>query len=167
MSLYKNKETKKKMDPKVFTTKIDQCHRRWLERELGVAKAEYNGIDHLNEFFAIELKAKLKTKKYSINFAVNADQVDDFVERYPGREFYWAFMTYTFAKTVKETKIKENLEKLVLKREVWSLPWEWIFQFPISNPQHSGPFRYVPIKAFSNIDAITTFKAEKGTIHVK
>lgn len=154
------------MLPRRFTTKIDQCHRKWLEEVLDISSAQYNGIDLLNHFWGIELKAKLRTKGYSINFAVNANQVNDFPQTYGQKEYYWAFMAYTFSKSVSETRERDKLEPLVTGREVWCLPWDWIQKFPISSPKFSGPFRYVPIKQLPKPETMTSFEEEKGKIYV-
>ncbi len=153
------------MLPRRFTTKIDQCHRGWLGQALGIPKAGHNGIDLVNDFFAVELKAKLKAKDYSINFAVNADQVNDFPQTYGERQYYWAFMKYTLSKPVCEVVERDDLEQLVTSREVWCLPWTWVQSFPISYPKRSGPFRYVPIKQLPKKETMTIFEQGKGKIY--
>ncbi len=154
------------MQDRIFTTKIEQEHRKWLETTLGIAKTGHNGIDLLDDFFGIELKSKLLKKGYPKNFAVNADQENDFPKAYGEKEYYWAFMFYTFSKEVAKVKKKDKLEELVMGREVWCLPWDWIQQFPIFYPKASGPFRYVPKHKFEGIE-FTSFSTTKGSIHVQ
>ena len=153
------------MQDRRFTTKIEQCHRKYLGEALGMPLTGHNGIDYLDDFFAIELKSKLLKKGYPKNFAVNADQVHDFPKAYGEKDYYWAFMFYTFSKFVYEVKERDKLETLVTGREVWCLPWDWIQQFPVSYPS-SGSFRYVPKHKFKGID-FTTFSTNKGNIHVQ
>jgi len=45
------------MVPRRFTTKIEQCHRKWLGEALDLPLTGHNGIDYCNDFFAIELKS--------------------------------------------------------------------------------------------------------------
>ena len=166
-SLKINEKRKKYMVPRRFTTKIEQCHRKWLGEALDLPLTGHNGIDYCNDFFAIELKSKLKAKGYSINFAVNHDQEKYFPKQNPKRDLYWAFMSYTFSKSVLEVKEKDKLEELVLAREVWCLPWEWISKFPVYSPTKSGHFRYIPIKQIANKEEMTSFSVKKGNIHVQ
>ncbi len=154
------------MQDRRFTTKIEQCHRTWLEKILSIPKTGHNGIDYIDDFYGIELKSKLLKKGYPKNFAVDTNQVHDFPEAYGEKEYYWAFMFYTFAKPVPEVRKKDKLETLVIEREVWCLPWDWIQQFPIHSPKASGPFHYVPKHKFNGID-FTTFSTNKGKLHVK
>ncbi|HIH58706.1 MAG TPA: hypothetical protein HA294_01745 [Nanoarchaeota archaeon] len=76
-------------------------------------------------------------------------------------------MSYTFSKSVLEVKEKDKLEELVLAREVWCLPWEWISKFPVYSPTKSGHFRYIPIKQIANKEEMTSFSVKKGNIHVQ
>ena len=162
------------MEAKIFTGEIERYHKRWLANALWIPGNGHLGIDLLSptsvyeqatysDNFAIELKSKMRG--YSFNFAINADQVNDFVKKQPEKEFYWAFMFYTFSKRVKDTKITEDLEALVTEREVWCIRWNWIRQFPISRPQRSGPFRYVPAYKFPKPERMTTFYEEKGRVY--
>lgn len=166
------------MESRTFTGEIERYHKRWLANALWVPGNGHLGVDLLSptyvceqdpqathsDGFAIELKSKMKG--YPRNFAVNADQVNDFPKEDPTMEFYWAFMFYSFSKKVKDTKKAEDLEALVTEREVWCIPWNWIRQFPISKPQRSGPFRYVPGHRLPKGNKITTFLEEKGKIYV-
>ena len=103
---------------------------------------------------------------YPKQFAVNADQVDDFQKEYPEREFYWAFMFYTFSQKVKTVSIRDDLESFVTEREVWCMPWDWVKQFLISRQKKSGPFRYVPKHQLPNPNTMTIFNENKGNIYV-
>ncbi|MDP3728070.1 MAG: hypothetical protein Q8R18_01310 [bacterium] len=154
------------MQDRKFTTKIEQCHRKWLGETIAISQTGHNGIDFLNDFFGIELKSKLLKKGYPKNFAVNADQVHNFPKAYGEKDYYWAFMFYTFSKSVSEVRERDKLEPLVTKREVWCLPWDWIQQFPIFSPKYSGPFHYVPKHKFNGIN-FTAFSTNKGNIHVQ
>ena len=164
------------MDDTVFRGKIERYHKQWLGNALWVPGNGHLGIDLLSytdlyedasysEDFAIEFKSKMV--RYPQQFAVNADQVNDFPKEYPGRDFYWAFMSYSFSKKVKEVSDTEDLEALVTQREVWCMPWNWIRKFPISKPKKSGPFRYVPKKTLPNPNKMTIFEEEKGRIYVQ
>ncbi|MSR86116.1 hypothetical protein EXS74_01840 [Candidatus Woesearchaeota archaeon] len=165
------------MNPRDFTGEIERYHKRWLANALWVpgnghhgidllSKTEYDGDAEYSDGFAIEFKSKIIKPGYPKLFAVNADQVNDFPQETQEMEFYWAFMFYTFAKEVKDVKKGEDLETLVTEREVWCIPWDWIRQFPVHNPKHSGPFRYVPKHRLPPPNEMTIFEEEKGRIYV-
>ena len=153
------------MHDALFRWKIEVYHKKWLGDALWIPGNGRLGIDLLNNSFAIELKSKMRG--YPKQFAVNADQVDSFPaqEEYEGREFYWAFMFYSFSKKVKEIDEKEDLEALVTEREVWCMPWDWIRKFPISRPKKTGPFHYVARHQLPDPSTMTTFEETKGKIY--
>ncbi|MBI5798029.1 hypothetical protein HZA98_03955 [Candidatus Woesearchaeota archaeon] len=108
------------MNERIFTSKIEKCHREWLAPIIGVPSETYFGIDFLDEQYGIEMKCRYN--RWGPYFTIAADQVKDFPKRYEGREFFWTFLLYGLKEFPKEIKEEEELEPYVTKRDLWFLP---------------------------------------------
>jgi hypothetical protein len=150
-------------DAKSFTTRIGHTHGDWLERVTGVNHVGRNGvIDLLNEDFAVEVKSQLV--QYSSTWACNANTIEMYKSRYVRKDMSWAFVRYDLSKSVQSLKINKDLEPFVTSREVWFMPFDWIYQFPISFPEHSGPFRYANEKGFPE-KLVSVTLSDKDILH--
>jgi len=129
------------VNPRIFTTKIEQTHKRWLALILNMTPSKGAGIDLLDENLGIELKCRLDA--WYQNWAVHDYQVNYFPDMYPERDLYWAFIVYGLRKDPRGIRGDcKVLEKYVTERTVRFLPWEFIHRFKIANPA-TGPYRYV------------------------
>lgn len=132
------------MKAEVFRTLIEPYHLRWIAKPLNAKTSDKFGIDIYNDFIGIELKSR--HINYTKNFAVHAYQVDQFRKENPNRELYWCFLIYHTSIGIKEIT-NHNLESVIGFRKAWFIEWDWIRQFPISNPK-TGPYVYVGLKDF-------------------
>ncbi|MBS3050748.1 MAG: hypothetical protein J4400_01205 [Candidatus Aenigmarchaeota archaeon] len=148
------------MDPRRFTTISEQKHKKWLGEVLDIPINDELGIDLLDETTGIELKGRYA--RWHQNYAVDNYQVVGFPERYPGIELYFAFLLYDLR--IRPRRIRSNVEKNVVEREVRLLPWDWVTKFPVSYPRRSGPFIYVHGKDFPDGDYFEKFETKDAIL---
>ncbi|MSR86117.1 hypothetical protein EXS74_01845 [Candidatus Woesearchaeota archaeon] len=108
------------MLPKYFRPHVEGYNKRWLAKTLGIRSNGFMGIDLLNDQFGIELKCKMIGNGKRI--LTDPNQLHLYPIDNPGREFYWALMYYKLSKPVNAIEQSEDLEDIILKREVWCLP---------------------------------------------
>ncbi len=133
-----------------FKSRIADCHGRWLEKVIGIPyvgrAGNGGGIDLLSDKIGIELKCRLR--KYSCIWACDENDKISFEERHQDIALYWAFLLYEISRGVQDLRKIRNLDRFVVSRECWFLPWKWIEIFPVYSPEKSGPFRYANARYF-------------------
>ncbi len=145
------------MNPRAFTTNVENWHRRWLGSLFSLTSSTNGGIDLYDDTIGVELKSRYT--KYNHSFAVHAKQTELFLEENPTKKLYWAFLLYDLSRSPAEIGSQFDIESYVTKREVWFTSWDWIRQFPIHNPK-TGPYQYISIKKLPAEDEVYTRKDE-------
>ncbi|MFA6461325.1 MAG: hypothetical protein WCV90_03590 [Candidatus Woesearchaeota archaeon] len=150
-----------------FRTRIERPNKHFLASFLGmVPSTGRGGIDLLSDDFGIELKCRY-LKYIGNSYACCENEYQTFPERYPGREFYWAFLLYDLSKPPTEIeKRRVNLESYITHRTVKFVPWNFVAPLPVSYPEHSGPFRYVRPRSLPSDDQFTIIEHGKSKLYL-
>lgn len=136
------------MKSRVFKMKIERCHLLHLSNLLDIPYLNHSGIDLADDYIGIELKSRYRV--YSNNFAVHHYQIRQFRNDNKSKELFWAFLLYDLMQKPSTIR-RENIESLVLRREIWFFDWDFIRKFPVSRPK-TGPYVYVNARHFDDKD---------------
>ena len=154
-----------------FNNVMPIVNHEWAAKVLGMRVNPQKGPDILDDRKVIELKFSLTNGprgRYPLSWTVLEYQMD----YSNGRIAYWGLGTYTLACNVSEIKTQkqEDLEKIVVARELFIVSWDWMHQYPshqtggrtrISEWQNT--FRYPKLKDLPGI--IEVRDVSKGFIY--
>mgnify|MGYP001600519423 CR=1 FL=1 len=141
---------------------------KWAGEVLGM-EWHLAGVDLTSNKSIVEVKFSLPKE---VGWTVLEYQMS-YPNNYPNRNAYWALGVYTLSIPVSKIKYseEEKLERLVSMRELWIVPWEWMFQFPSS--ETSGKTK---LSEWNNIlrypkknkipETEETHKVERGLVHL-
>ena len=156
-----------------FNGIMPYMNEKWVAEILEMENNPNNGPDLLGEGKFAEVKFLLRNP---INYSLSSWTVQDHQTKYNNNwagQGFWAFGFYDLKKPVSEitTTNRDELEKFVQKRELFILPWNWIYQFPPSNcvgktkdSNWDNTFRYAKISKLPKIKS--THKVRKGLVHL-
>ncbi|MDD5700159.1 MAG: hypothetical protein PHH00_03130 [Candidatus Nanoarchaeia archaeon] len=139
---------------------------KWAAQVLGL-EWQPAGIDLTGDRCIVEVKFSLPRE---IGWTVLEYQMA-YPNQYPDKRAYWGLGEYTLNKKVDEIKAGEELERLVIQRELWLVDWSWMNQFPpsetsgkteISEWQHT--LRYPKKKLVP--ETIKSYDVRKGKVHL-
>lgn len=104
---------------------------QWAARVLGMRVNPEKGPDIIDNNKVIELKFSLTNGprgRYPLSWTVMEHQM----AYSNGRIAYWGLGTYTLACNVSKIKTseQEELEKIVVAREIYIVSWDWMRQYP-------------------------------------
>ncbi|MBW3011936.1 hypothetical protein KY311_02020 [Candidatus Woesearchaeota archaeon] len=137
-------------------------HRIWLSSLLNVPVSYNGGIDLADNDVGIELKCRYEI--YNHSFAVHEYQIEQFQKENPGKHLFWAFLIYGLKMSPKRIG-NHNIGRLIQKREVWFIDWDWVRQFPVSYPK-TGPYVYVKEENFPDRKTMKRFSKKGGTLYL-
>jgi hypothetical protein len=100
-------------------------------------------------------------------WACREDQIQKYKNSFGETNVYWMFLLYTIDRRVKH--IKNYIKKKILSREIWIIPWNYIYQFPPLECR-AGVYRYPKQRNFPKSYATiginnTAFHYTDGRIH--
>ena len=150
------------MDYRSFTTICSMYHGEWLAQNLGMTASRAGGIDISNDTINIELKSRMRD--WHPTWTIHAYQINQFPKENKGKELYWGFLLYGLTKTVPSIKHKD-LPHVIIDREVWLMPWDWVWQFPVHRPK-TGPYVYVKQHKLPDPKTFSRFPKKRGAIWV-
>ena len=117
------------MDNRSFNSVMHFFNERWAARALGMKVNPERGPDLIDAEKVMEVKFKvLYPNMYMhISWRTLEHQMDYGQEH----EAYWGLGTYLMKKRVSEIEARDirELERLVLKRTLAVVPWQWMNQF--------------------------------------
>lgn len=134
-----------------------------------------NGPDLINNNCILEVKFSLlnsQFRKYAPSWTVLEYQMS-YPQKYPEKNSYWGLGTYSLNTPVcKISKAsKEELENLVLNREVWIIPFSWMTQFPPSETRGrtrisgwENTLRYPKMEKIP--ETLKTYEVKKGKVNL-
>ena len=134
------------------------------------------GPDLHDESKFVEIKFALKNPKknksdYPRAWTILEHQIN-YTDLFTGIGF-WGLGLYELDRPVKEIKTneKEELESIVLSRELYITTWSWIYQFPSHETkgktkfsQWNNTFRYQKLKDIPKITE--AYSVEKGLVYL-
>ena len=119
------------METRTFNSLMHFNNERWVAKVLGMQINPDNGVDLIDENKIVEVKFKLV---YPKGYNYLSWRILGYQKDYGrNREAYWALGTYSLSKEVCDidnSKSLAPLEKLVKKREIYLVRWNWMNQFP-------------------------------------
>lgn len=163
------------MKARYFNSIMPRLNEDWSARNLGM-EVQYFGPDLINEErnTIVEVKFTLIGKKcgadkYPINWIVDKNQLS----YCNGHDAYWALGTYSLDRLIKKIRKEDTikLEKMVLGRELWIVPWEFMGKytpnFTSGETKISQWEAYLMYPKLKDIPKpIKTYHVEKGLIHL-
>lgn len=181
--IYNNKSYKVflfkiQMKARTFNSGImPRLNEEWTAEVLGMELNPFKGPDILDDKKFLEVKFSLiKPKKnresnYPLSWTVLNHQVEYAnIWAIPG---FWGLGIYELDRAVKEIRTynSEELEKMVVQRELYIVHWSWIDQFEPSicrgktkYSQWENSFRYPKFKMLPHISK--TYDVKKGKVHL-
>jgi hypothetical protein len=154
-----------------FNAIMPYVNEAWGARVLGMDHNFGKGIDLKGEKCDIEIKFTLldSAGKYPYSWTVQNHQL-----KYGAKKrAYWGLGTYKLSVDVSSirTTDEQRLEELVIERELWLIPWDWMKQYKpnkvTGHTDHSSwknVFRY---PKFNMLPKTTqTAHVEKGIVHI-
>jgi len=142
-----------------FNNLMPIINEQWVAKVLGL-KWNPSGIDVIGDKCVVEVKFSLPREP---SWTVLEYQMA-YAEQNSDKNAYWGLGIYHLKKEVDIIEKEENLEKLVLTRELWLVDWNWMNQFSPSDTKCNGLLRYPKIKLLPQ--ATETYKIFKGKIHL-
>ena len=150
---------------------VPKLNEIWTANVLGMHLNPNSGPDLIDENKIVEVKFTLSQNsknyfKWSVlGYQINYSNLSE--------NSFWAFGFYNLEIPVQKIKTQdpEKLEKLITKREVNIVPWNWIYQF---NPQRNkgrtekSAWDYELVSALFNKipKVVKSYKVEKGLINI-
>ena len=145
-------------------------HETWAARVLNMTRNPGNGIDLIRgKEIGVEIKFILEdgssrtwtTQDHQLAYADN------------GRSCYWGFGTYLLDRPVCKinTKDLDEVERMIVKRELYLIGWDWVRHFPVSHTNGQTAisnwaldFRYPKMSEMPKTSC--SYEVEKGEIHL-
>lgn len=131
---------------KKFTSYSEEVHKRFVCKEFHLDFRTY-GVDFLLDDTAIEMKGKKRYRK-TVTFVCSANQVKAWEELHDPKNLLWMFLLYDLSCKVTTIRSVAEIERRVLNREFWILPWKFIKQFRIHDYPSWGPHYHFTTKDF-------------------
>jgi len=172
------------MDSRKYNAIMAHHHHKWAAEVLGMIENLGNGPDLIDDKKFVELKFAIinpkkglkdktnKQKNYPLSWTVNDDQVN-YIDQNNGKRGYWGLGFYELNKAVKDIDGKDlnNLENLVVSRELFIVQWNWIYQFEASHTSGSTlisnwsyTLRYPKFNKIPEVKS--TYEVKKGEVHI-
>jgi len=159
------------MKARKFNSVMPKINYAWAARVLGMTLNPNEGPDLLDDNKVVELKFTLVDPKgrYSQAWTVLEYQM----EYGNGNSAFWGLGQYWLKYPVSSinTKNPDELEKIVTKRELHLVEWNWMQQFPPHYTEGStrisvwqNTLRYPKLKLVPK--TIRSFEVEKGLVHL-
>ena len=148
---------------------MPHLNERWAAEVLGIQLNNHNGVDLIGDNYIMEVKFALPKE---FGWTVLEYQMA-YPKSYPKKNAYWGLGIYTLSAPVSKIRDakEEKLEELVSMRELWIVPWQWMFQFPPSETSGKTKFsewnntlRYPKKNKLPEIEE--THKVKKGLVHL-
>lgn len=134
------------MKYKSFTSASEVAHKRFVCRQLFLDFRDY-GIDFLIGTTGIEMKCKKRYRK-TVTFVCSANQVTAWEEKHGPENLLWMFMLYDLTCKVSSVRSATAIEKHVVNREFYILPWSFIYKHKIHDYPSWGPHYHFTTKDF-------------------
>ena len=130
-----------------------------------------NGPDIISKNKIMEVKFDLvsNSKTYYSSWTVFEYQMN----YNNGKTGYWGLGRYWLSEDINRIKTVNlaNLERMVEKRELFVVPWDWMYQFPphytkgkTDNSEWENTLRYPKLKYVP--PTIASYEVEKGIVHL-
>ena len=160
------------MKARAFNSVMHPLNESWAAKALGMTRNPGQGIDLLGDNCDIEVKFNLRKKGYvHKSWRVLGHEVSWGKN---GRLCFWGLGFYTLDREVKSIKSaisQVELEKKVLERELFIVPWDWIDQYPAYH--HKGETdtskwdHYIIFPKYKDIPStIFSYPVKKGIVHL-
>jgi hypothetical protein len=155
-----------------FNSIMPGINEAWASSVLGIPENTSTGPDLTNENVFIEVKFSLyPNQKNYIKWTILGHQLD-YQKQDKDKLGFWGLGTYSLKKPVCEIDlILDDLEKLVEKRELYIVKWDWMSQF--KKYHNNGQTKlsmwdhYLLHAKFNKLPEKTkTIKVKKGLIHL-
>ena len=160
-----------KMKARHFNAVMHIVHETWAAKVLNLQVNPQDGPDLIAADKILELKFTLRTKKGNYPLAWT---VLEYQMRYRNwKAGYWGLGVYALSTDIQRirTVSPRILEKMVGKRELYIVPWDWMNQFPPHQTQGktkrsewNNVLRYPKLKYVPPV--INTYEVEKGLVHI-
>jgi hypothetical protein len=162
------------MQARKFNNFMGDVNEKWAADVLGMELCK-NGPDLINNNCILEVKFSLlnsQFRKYTPSWTVLEYQMD-YEKGYSGRSSYWGLGIYSLSTPVYKISnaSKEELENLVLNRELWIIPFSWMTQFPPSETrgktrisEWENTLRYPKIEKIP--ETIKIYEVKKGKVNL-
>jgi len=118
------------MDSRTFNSVAPILHERWTADKLGMICNPNNGPDLISNDKIVEVKfTKFPNQRNYYKWMTLEHQMD-YPENY-GLPGFWAAGLYTLSTGIENINTKDlnEIEKLVLNRELYVMNWDWIYEF--------------------------------------
>jgi len=150
---------------------LPETNEIWAAEILGMQRNLGKGIDLIDDSrnLGVEIKFMLRPGE-STAWTVQDHQVS-YADN--GRECYWGFGFYQLSRPVLKIRARkvETIERLVTRRELYLVSWDWINQFPPSRTKGKTDksewdltLRYAGIHSLPR--AFRIYDVEKGQVHL-
>lgn len=133
------------MKPERFRTHVEIIHKQWLTEVLCLSK-NHDWVDlYTNMFHDMELYFELKCRMLGYRkpgneaWACPEEQIKQYKETFGEKNVFWIFLIYKLDRKVKA--IRNYIARKIIDREVWIIPWNYIYQFE-SKWCRAGFYRY-------------------------
>src|SRR3989344_7779775 len=161
-----------KMKCRRFNTCMPYVHELCVGRLLGMDVNPGKDPDLTGERAVVEVKFTLLDPrgKYPVAWTVQDHQIEYGKN---GKPAYWALGTYNLESPVKEirTTDEDALEKLVAKREIWIVGWNWMQRYSPSkvsgktaHSEWENIFRYPKRSELPQSEVTVLF--DRGKMHI-
>jgi hypothetical protein len=155
-----------------FNSVMPSVNETWAADVLKMQRNPHKGPDLIDEKKIVEIKFRLMCEdEYShLCWRILEHQKG---YRQDGKKAYWGFGKYFLSKPV--SKIRTNkeleLESLVVSRELFIVPWEWVDQFPVyhqSGKTEKSEWNNHLIFAKGRLlpEIIESYQVEKGFVYL-
>ena len=160
------------MEGRTFNSVMSQVNSKWAAQVLNMEVNPSKGPDLIDSKKIVELKFTLNNPdKYKhLSWRVLEYQMTYPEDR--GLVGFWGLAIYELDRNVGEieTKDKNELEEMVVKRELFLVPWEWMNQFPAYNQKGKTQISIwdntLRFPKKSKLPAIVgTHEVKKGLVH--
>lgn len=113
-----------------FNSLMHYVNEKWVSRVLGIPVNPSKGADLVDDKRLVEVKFKIT---YPGKYTHQCWRILEHQMDYPagcGLPGFWALGNYEFKKVASLVTDTEELEALVIQRELWMVNWDWMQQFP-------------------------------------
>jgi hypothetical protein len=152
------------MKTRQFNSIMHFLHEKWAAEVLGMKVNAGDGPDLISEDKIMEVKFTLGRDWTVLEHQMNYNN---------GKVGYWGLGIYSLREDIDRIKIVSSakLEKLVEKRQLFIVPWEWMYQFPphytkgkTKNSEWENTLRYPKLKNLPQ--TIATYELKKGLVYL-
>jgi len=154
------------MKPERFRTHIEIIHKKWLADNLCLGN-NHMWVDLYTDFFqGMEIYFELKCRMLGWKpigkqtWACREEQIQEYRNSFGEDNVFWMFLIYALDRKVK--RVKNYIAKKIIHRELWILPWNFVYKYP-SKYTKVGYYRYP--KQIDFPDNLKTITIEDMPIH--